>query len=80
VRRHLSSSHAIFSKGVVRNSTIAPQRGIRPENIVPLVEADSSEDEAPSPHQRKTSGNQRGPIAELLYARWLEGIKRVIVG
>ena len=79
VRKHLASSHSLFSNGIVRKSTINPARNKAASSeeksiFIPVVQDEDLTDEETPVEKRSAvdAGQQRGPIAELLYARWLE--------
>lgn len=85
VRKQLAGTHAM-PNGVIGTSTVKSPRADQlkwSSGSGEMVDSDSSEDEnaqhQPSSASRRGSKktrteveNQRGPIAELLYARWLE--------
>jgi len=71
VRRHLSASTQLFPRGSLRHSIRMTDRG----PIIDEAEADSSSD-TESVSKISSSTQQRGPIAEMLYSRWLEGLRR----
>lgn len=71
VRRHLSTSTQLFPQGSLRRSIRMTDRG----PIIDEGENDSSSD-TESVSKTSTSNQQRGPIAEMLYSRWLEGLRR----
>ena len=92
VRRHLSASTQLFPRGSLRKSIRMTDRGpvlaqmhasgpSAPVNGAaaaiagpPLVDDDSGSDaESSSPD---SASQQRGPIAEMLYSRWLDGLRR----
>ncbi|KAL7006527.1 hypothetical protein EMMF5_003948 [Cystobasidiomycetes sp. EMM_F5] len=51
------------------------ERGQQPIHETPDIE-DDSDSEAGSTATNPASSQQRGPIAEMLYSRWLEGLRR----
>ena len=71
IRRHLSASTQLFPRGSLRSTIRMTDRGalITEEPALTDTEEDSGSD---ADSMSKNSAQQRGPIAEMLYSRWLE--------
>ena len=76
IRRHLSASTQLFPRGSLRQSIKMTDRGPVIQHPSPAAAPHMSGTEDDSESDIKTSSKesaqQRGPIAEMLYSRWLE--------
>lgn len=73
IRRHLSASAQLFPRGSLRQSIKLTDRGpVIQSPIAPHASGTDYDSESDAETSSKDSAQQRGPIAEMLYSRWLE--------
>lgn len=72
VRRHLSASTQLLPRGSLRQSIKMTDRGPVIQPAGPASSGTEDDSESDIETSSKESAQQRGPIAEMLYSRWLE--------
>jgi serine/threonine-protein kinase 24/25/MST4 len=74
IRRHLSASTQLFPRGSLRQSIKMTDKGpvLQHPVTTPITSGTDDDSESDIETSSKDSAQQRGPIAEMLYSRWLE--------
>lgn len=74
IRKHImGSSSGLFARNTVRHRTTASRSSNNNNNMAAELESAMIEDDSGSDAERTdSSAQQRGPVAEMLYSRWLE--------